>query len=584
MEFQGQRGDPFSAWSVGKYAKRSATIHLNSKDIARDGADNFRSHIVTQDANGIVFDDPKGFIRGKFATEGFDGFVVADETYQSDHPLGTLALRPGDSPALANPRSPGLFGEDNEGDIFTDVTQIAQSDALLFTQSATTFPLVAPVNDYENDGNTPPKLNTTGATAAGGVDNILRDALLGTEDALRKLNTRQDHGVTVNGEVISSASLELQHNPGGDEFHAFLPLASFPAATDKQLGALHHLHVPTEEQGIDGLAELVREGNTGWRLELFYSNDYRNNVGAAKDSVDNANASTWQVLFVGTAHFNPKPKMLVEEPGVHVTLHDSPNLRLLFSNPEYASLRANVAEGGVIRIETLTFAHKIAHPNADGGASLRQINWNLRKMPSLSINAQNTFPSGQSHADYIVNIPNIIGYPEHKRCLVQLQSLSLFPTNEFSMTNLTHTTRPNEADQVCPVYVGVEVQGIGGQNMFSTAGGTLRNTQLVGTCCLEVKGHRNQIMAGSGVDIGHRVLSYGYDNSRSILDDGVLVNSPFGKSVRVRFVNLTTNQTLNTNANDDYNANRDGQSDIINNPTHLTLRLLFLDDDDLPMR
>jgi hypothetical protein len=26
------------------------------------------------------------------------------------------------------------------------------------------------------------------------------------------------------------------------------------------------------------------------------------------------------------------------------------------------------------------------------------------------------------------------------------------------MTNLTHTTRPDEADQVCPVYVGVEVQ------------------------------------------------------------------------------------------------------------------------------
>ena len=25
-------------------------------------------------------------------------------------------------------------------------------------------------------------------------------------------------------------------------------------------------------------------------------------------------------------------------------------------------------------------------------------------------------------------------------------------------------------------------------------------------------------------------------------------------------------------------------NDIINNPTHLTLRLLFLDDDDLPMR
>ena len=56
-----------------------------------------------------------------------------------------------------------------------------------------------------------------------------------------------------------------------------------------------------------------------------------------------------------------------------------------------------------------------------------------------------------------------------------------------------------------------------------------------------MKGHRYKVQAGVGVDIGHRVLSYGYDNSRTILDDGVLINSPFGKSVRVRFVNLTTN-------------------------------------------
>ena len=84
--------------------------------------------------------------------------------------------------------------------------------------------------------------------------------------------------------------------------------------------------------------------------------------------------------------------------------------------------------------------------------------------------------------------------------------------------------------------------------------------------------------------MGHRVLSYGYDNSRSVLDDGVLINSPFGKSVRVRFLNLTTNETLNTNAADDLGDNRNTTSDIINNPTHVTLRLLFLDDDDIPMR
>jgi len=101
---------------------------------------------------------------------------------------------------------------------------------------------------------------------------------------------------------------------------------------------------------------------------------------------------------------------------------------------------------------------------------------------------------------------------------------------------------------------------------------------------LDVKGHRFQHLSGVGVDVGHRVLSYGYDNSRSVLDDGVLINSPFGKSVRVRFLNLTTNETLNTNAADDLGDNRNTTSDIINNPTHVTLRLLFLDDDDIPMR
>ena len=33
---------------------------------------------MTQDDQGLVFDDPVGVIRGKFATDIFDGFVVAD--------------------------------------------------------------------------------------------------------------------------------------------------------------------------------------------------------------------------------------------------------------------------------------------------------------------------------------------------------------------------------------------------------------------------------------------------------------------------------------------------------------------------
>jgi len=63
---------------------------------------------------------------------------------------------------------------------------------------------------------------------------------------------------------------------------------------------------------------------------------------------------------------------------------------------------------------------------------------------------------------------------------------------------------------------------------------------------------------------------HGWRNTRSILDDGVLINSPFGKTVGVRLVNLST---LGTQMN--------GLGSL---PTHLVLRLVFLDDDELPDR
>ena len=54
MEFQGQRGDPLSAWSVGKYAKRSATIHLCSEDCQTTANQVFSSTIATYTDNGSV--------------------------------------------------------------------------------------------------------------------------------------------------------------------------------------------------------------------------------------------------------------------------------------------------------------------------------------------------------------------------------------------------------------------------------------------------------------------------------------------------------------------------------------------------
>ena len=84
-----------------------------------------------------------------------------------------------------------------------------------------------------------------------------------------------------------------------------------------------------------------------------------------------------------------------------------------------------------------------------------------------------------------------------------------------------------------------------------------------------------------------RAFAYGFDNNRSILTDGVLCSSPFGRQIRIKLHNLTNKELLNTNSDNGIllRVPRTSNSkDIINNPTHLTLRLLFLDDDDLPMR
>jgi hypothetical protein len=88
-----------------------------------------------------------------------------------------------------------------------------------------------------------------------------------------------------------------------------------------------------------------------------------------------------------------------------------------------------------------------------------------------------------------------------------------------------------------------------------------------------------------------QVPVYGFRSERSIVDGGVLCSSPFGKGVRVRFINMTTGDTLATALSnfqeddetaDDYNINADLA--IERNPTHVVLRVLFLDDDEVPDR
>ena len=125
---------------------------------------------------------------------------------------------------------------------------------------------------------------------------------------------------------------------------------------------------------------------------------------------------------------------------------------------------------------------------------------------------------GQNHCNYLVNIPNIVGYPEHKRCLIQVQSLSVHGDNDF---------KPNPDNPLNPVYVGVKLDGVAVQSCFSTSGrvsndkkfgGVVSDSGLIGQFTLDARGLDTRVNLG-----------YGFDNPRSILDDGVLASSPFGK-------------------------------------------------------
>ena len=197
-----------------------------------------------------------------------------------------------------------------------------------------------------------------------------------------------------------------------------------------------------------------------------------------------------------------------------------------------------------------------------------------------------------SHCNFKCFIPNIIGFPEHKRCLVQVMSFSVFGVNTFGEASFADAdANLAVADiQELPAVVGIEIQGVGVQKAFSTSvgyrqngansKGTLAQSDYIAIAPLQANGTGETTKASR--------LSYGWTNQKHITTDGVLINSPFGQTLHIRYMNLTTHNTLDTRTDegglglgigDERTANT-----IANNPTHLVLKLLFLDDDEVPMR
>jgi hypothetical protein len=176
------------------------------------------------------------------------------------------------------------------------------------------------------------------------------------------------------------------------------------------------------------------------------------------------------------------------------------------------------------------------------------------------------FPAGQSNVDFYTTIPNYNGYPEHKRCLVQVLNVTTMPkaTADSDMTADT---------QIQPLLCGLELEGVAvhcsytntvGYDPFNFTPGLTNTSQLISVFPMQKFSATRH-----------------YTAQRSILDDGVLIGTPFGKRLRVKLKNMTTNDLLVVKPKTD---GGDGNDEPKNNPVHITLRLLFLDDDEIPDR
>ena len=177
----------------------------------------------------------------------------------------------------------------------------------------------------------------------------------------------------------------------------------------------------------------------------------------------------------------------------------------------------------------------------------------------------------QSNVNFTVDIPNIIGYPEHNRCLAQVLSISTAPL-------LADGTNFVANGQVVPVVCGVELSGVAVHNSFTNnhgysalnfTSGTFNESHLLAVVPLE---NMPRATGNAGRS---------YVSNRSVLDDGVLIGSPFGSRLGIKLLNMTTNEPLVLAPG---TASGDGDGEPKNNPVHVVIRLLFLDRDEVPER
>ena len=492
MEFSGQRGDAHSPWSVGKYAKRSATIHLCSEDAQSKGHTFFEGTIASYDTanHAVTLFDPGQVIRDKFDNLQEPAAELRNAAMGLEFSSSSLALYGGTGVSAA-------------GDDFTKVQLSAEFKGF--------------------------------------------DALT---NPFTPLDVRTTTGGDYQGLNVADSDIKVERQ--GGRYYFKVREEMFPLIAQAKQNSKVRL-----ARDYDWGTSFADQAKKGYVLELINWDAYPGN----EDDIDAADAFlVTDLQFAG--------------------LEDANGQRVVFVADQLpADLLVVLLALGVNADDTAISLGGTTVAALDNPAD-RLFTWNLFPATRLSAQQDGFDDPNDNHCNYSVTIPNTIGYPEHKRCLVQVQSLSVH-SEAYAV--------PDPSKRINPVYVGVEVEGIAVQNNFSSHigstrfGGKVQSTQLVGTFNLESKALRQASEVHYDVS---RAFAYGFDNNRSILTDGVLCSSPFGKQIRIKLLNLTNKELLNTNSDNGNVLMKEtpNSKDIINNPTHLTLRLLFLDDDDLPMR
>ena len=574
-------------WSVGKYAKRTCLIHLGSEDQQMQGSEEVHDVLdLTRvvEANNIISHGPIQLL--KVSTDGTNTLLEVEAANSTDSAQRWSATNTG----------PTLFSQGEDAMITLqggsigvaartfDVLSVVENTSIMNNHTVIT------IDGEHEDQIQFDALNRAGAKSVTPDTIPVTRFFQGLAD-FDPFARQRDTGFIQLHVGVSSFVEELANGEEGlPENHPLL-LSEHEGNThgEKRLGLLNTLTTMIDD-GIFTIT-VTKTPVGGGDVETYHyplhgvgHNSTQSQPTAFDDSASggqslpNDAASLGQFAFV----------IRVQDRYGGSYLQADPLLQLLEQTSSYNFFQGWYESGRVAndiddqdptKLGT-KYTGRFYNDNYDQDTALFDLKVGFEI--STNITRIQKRLGAKNHCDYRINIPKIIGYPDHKRCLVQVLQASFFGKAGFSENDAI------TGGQELPAVVGVEMSSIAPQNSFTSSNGRSRTggdpasfgqSTMIAYGILQPYG--THVQSGTGgtaeSDRVNQRLSYGFTSSRGILDEGVLVSSPFGTQVRVRFVNMTTHETLATsNATEFHNIQK--------NPTHLVLRFLFLDDDEVPMR